>query len=229
MSDRFRACRSLTRCTLLSRMSFALLPVVTCQTSVWVPVGVWLRGVLVSVQSNKGMFHNAVNLLSYSWSMRFGVFVLPRVPAVTLSTRDGRIRKSDCGLGADAGLRALSSAPVGPSPRQARAQAPRIAVMDAGGSFLDLAAIRIAVVPAGAMTDARFTYLASQIAALDELPANALPKSQSNPRRSYLGGASNTFAPSSSNMPPQTYRELPGLPQNHPPLSALSFQVWLLS
>lgn len=82
--------------------------------------------------------------------------------------------------------------------RRPRSQLP---AMDAGGSFLDLACIRIAIVPAGPMSDARFTFLASQIAALDQLPANALPKPQQSPRRSFLSTNSNTSAATYSGLP----------------------------
>lgn len=64
--------------------------------------------------------------------------------------------------------------------------------MDCGGSFLDLACIRIAVVPASPMTDARFAELCEHIQSFDELPVNALPRAQSSPRRPVI--SSNTMA-----------------------------------
>lgn len=64
--------------------------------------------------------------------------------------------------------------------------------MDVGGSFSELASIRIAVVPIGSISDSRFLELVAQIECCDKLPASALPKPQSSPRKPLSGGSSST-------------------------------------
>lgn len=57
--------------------------------------------------------------------------------------------------------------------------------MDAGGSFLDFACVRVAVIPAGpTLSDQRFGELTSYVTWLREIPTSALPRRAGLPRAS---------------------------------------------
>eukprot|EP00178_Gracilaria_changii_P003069 TRINITY_DN144_c0_g2_i13.p1 TRINITY_DN144_c0_g2~~TRINITY_DN144_c0_g2_i13.p1 ORF type:complete len:1469 (+),score=202.97 TRINITY_DN144_c0_g2_i13:271-4677(+) len=57
--------------------------------------------------------------------------------------------------------------------------------MDTGGSFLDFACVRVALIPAGtALTDQRFEELTSYLTWLREIPTSALPRRSAVPRAS---------------------------------------------
>lgn len=76
--------------------------------------------------------------------------------------------------------------------------------MDVGGSFLELACVRIAVVPAGPLLpDARYEELTAHLTAFREIPVNALPRRPPTapPSRSQAGAQSTSFSTIASMTP----------------------------